>query len=358
MRVYVVLVNFNSWRDTVECLETLFRSDFPDFRVLVCDNGSSDCSLEQLASWAEGNSDYRPPAGGLSRLRGSGLERPVRYASYQREEAEAGGDPAEDAPLVLVDCGGNLGFAGGNNVGLRYALARGDLEFAWLLNNDTVVEPDAMSRLVQRLAEVPRAGLGASTLLHYGDPGRVQALGGGWYCKSLGLAWHLGRLGRWPRTVDREAVERRMSYPVGASVMVSRPFLQEVGLMCEEYFLYFEELDWVLRARGRFRMVYAPESIVYHKVGGSIGTSSNPGRKSLACDYWNARNRIFFTRRFFPRALPTVYLALLGTLLTRVLLGRWDRAAMLLRLLAGGWKRPLNGPAEVGKTIGGGRKAS
>lgn len=357
MRVYVVLVNFNSWRDTVDCLETLFRSDFPDFRVLVCDNGSSDGSLGELSNWAEGNSGYHPPAGELARLRRSGLERPVRYARYQREEAETGGDLADDAPLVLVDCGGNLGFAGGNNVGLRYALARGDFEFAWLLNNDTVVEPDAMSRLVQRLAEVPGGGLGASTLLHYGEPGRVQALGGGWYCKSLGLAWHLGRLGRWPRTVDREAVERRMSYPVGASVMVSRPFLQEVGLMCEEYFLYFEELDWVLRARGRFRMVYAPESIVYHKVGGSIGTSSNPGRKSLACDYWNARNRIFFTRRFFPWALPTVYLALFGTLLTRIILGRWDRVRMLLPLLAGGWKRSAQEISGAEETTGGSRKA-
>jgi len=357
MRVYVVLVNFNSWRDTVDCLETLFRSDFPDFRVLVCDNGSSDGSLDQLSRWADGNSDYRPSAGELSRLRRSELERPVRYARYQREEAETGGDPAEDAPLVLIDCGFNLGFAGGNNVGLRYALARGDFEYAWLLNNDTVVEPDAMRLLAQRMAEVPTAGLGASTLLHYGDPGKIQALGGGWYCKWLGLAWHLGRLGRWPRTVDSRAVERHMSYPVGASVMVSRAFLREVGLMCEEYFLYFEELDWVLRARGRFRMVYAPESIVYHKVGGSIGTSSNPGRKSLACDYWNARNRIFFTRRWFPWALPTVYLALIGTLLTRIILLRWDRVRMLLRLFAGGWKRSAQEISGAEETTGGSRKA-
>lgn len=357
MRVYVVLVNFNSWRDTIDCLETLLRSDFPDFRVLVCDNGSSDGSLDQLARWAEGSCDYHPPDGELSRLRGSALERPVRYARYQKEAAEAGGDPAENAPLVLVDCGGNLGFAGGNNVGLRYALARGDLDYAWLLNNDTVVEPEALGLLVQRLAEVPGAGLGGSTLLHYGDRGRIQALGGGWYCKWLGLAWHLGRLGRWPRKVERDAVERRMSYPVGASLMVSRAFLREVGLMSEEYFLYFEELDWVLRAKARFALVYAPESVVYHKVGASIGTSSNPGKKSLACDYWNARNRIFFTARFFPRALPTVYLVLLGTLSTRILLGRWDRVGMLLRLLAGGWKRSPLDLAKASKNTRGGCEA-
>ena len=340
MKVYAILVNFNGWTDTVECLETLFRSDHHDFRVLVCDNGSTDGSLEKIRAWAERRLDAAAPHGELCRLQQSSLERPLEYAMYGRQEAQAGGDATERARLVLIDCEANLGFAGGNNVGLRYALACGDCDFAWLLNNDTAVEPDAMRRMLERLGGEPRAGICSSTLLHYHDPERVQALGGGWYCKWLGLAWHLGRLGRWPQTVDRDRVERRMSYPVGASMMVTGRFLKEVGLMCEDYFLYFEELDWVLRAGGRFTAVYAPQSVVYHKVGGSIGTSSNPARKSAACDYWNARNRIFFTRRWFPWALPTVYLALVGTLLTRVILGRWSRVPMLLRVLAQGSQLP------------------
>lgn len=335
MTVYAVLVNFNGWSDTVECLESLFRSDHPDFRVLVCDNGSSDGSRERIRAWADGRLDAVAPAGVLCRLQDSTLARPLQYAEYGRQEAEAGGDPAERARLVLIDCGGNLGFAGGNNVGLRYAQARGDCDFAWLLNNDTVVEPDAMRLMVERLTEEPQGGLCASTLLHYHDPGRVQALGGGWYCSWLGLAWHLGRLGRWTGKVNREKVERRMSYPVGASMMVTGRFLKEVGLICEDYFLYFEELDWVLRAGGRFKLVYAPQSVVYHKVGASVGTSSNPARKSAVCDYWNARNRIFFTRRWFPWRLPTVYLTLIATLMVRILLFRWDRVAMLARLLTG-----------------------
>lgn len=322
MKVYVVLVNYNGWRDTIECLESLFSSDLPGFRVVVCDNGSQDGSLDRIEAWARDTTCLS--AMGTTRL-----------ARYRRSEAESGGMSEELAPLVLIDCGGNLGFAGGNNVALRYALSRGDLDYAWLLNNDTVVAPDAMRRMVSRLDESGGSGLCGSTLLHYEAPDRVQALGGGWYCKWLGLAWHLGRLGRWPVQVERGRVERRMSYPVGASLMASRDFIEEVGLMCEDYFLFFEELDWVLRAKGRFALCWAPESVVYHKVGASIGTSSNPARKSAACDYWNARNRIFFSRRFFPEALPTVYLLLVGTLVTRLLLGRWARAAMIARVLTG-----------------------
>ena len=337
MKVYAILVNFNGWTDTVECLETLFRSDHHDFRVLVCDNGSIDGSLERIRARAERRIDAAASHGELSRLQRSLMERPLQYAEYGRQEAEAGGDAAERARLVLIDCGANLGFAGGNNVGLRYARARGDCDFAWLINNDTVVEPNAMRRMVERMVGEPRAGICSSTLLHYHDPKRVQALGGGWYCKWLGLAWHLGRLGRWPQKVDQGQAERRMSYPVGASMMVARRFLGEVGLMCEDYFLYFEELDWVLRGKDRFALVYAPKSVVYHKVGASVGTSSIPARKSVTCDYWNVRNRIFFTRRWFPEALPTVYLALAVTLLARFLLGKCGRGMLLLRvMLAGG----------------------
>ncbi|UFS69717.1 glycosyltransferase family 2 protein [Geomonas sp. RF6] len=337
MSVYVVLVNYNGWEDTVACLDSLFRSDYPRFRVLVCDNGSGDGSLDKIAQWAEGGRSL-PPArrGTLARLHHPPRVRALPFARYDRRAAESGGEVGEEAPLVLIDCGENLGFAGGNNVALRYALARGDFDHAWLLNNDTVVEPDAMRAMAARLAESAEGGLCAATLLHYHDPSRVQALGGGWYCKWLGLAWHLGRLSRWPARPDRDRIERLLHYPVGASMMVSKGFLEEVGLLCEEYFLYFEELDWVLRAAGRYGVVYAPESVVYHKVGASVGTSSNPAAKSAACDYWNARNRIFFTRRWFPEALPTVYLGLLGTLAVRLLLGKWDRAAMLLRLLCGG----------------------
>jgi len=335
MNVYVVLVNYNGWRDTIECLETLFRSR-ASFRVLVCDNGSTDRSLERIAAWAEGLLDFLPLNSPLKRLLHAPLERPLPYARYTKEEAEAGGDAADSVPLVLIECGANLGFAGGNNVGLRYALGRADFDYAWLLNNDTAVEPDALGAMLCRLKEAPGAGLCSSTLLEYHRPERIQSLGGGWYCKWLGLAWHLGRLRRWRGKADRDGIERRMHYPVGASMMVARRFVEEVGLLCEDYFLYFEELDWVLRGKGRFSVVYAPLSVVYHKVGASVGSSSNPAKKSVVCDYWNARNRLYFTRRWFPEALPTVYLALVGTLVTRILLGRWNRVTMLLRLLAQG----------------------
>ena len=310
-RVYIILVNWNGWRDTVECLESLLLLDYPDFRILVCDNGSTDDSLERIRGWAG--------------------EHGLGFLEYRRAAAESGGDPAADPMLTLIAAGENMGFAGGNNVGMRHALARGDFGCCWLLNNDTVVEPDALTHLVARMRRQPDVGICGSTIRLYHERDRTQALGGGRYLPWIGLPWHYGRFTRpGSASVRPERAESRMNYVEGASMLVSRRFLETVGLLSEDYFLYFEEADWAVRGKGLFSLGYAPESVVYHKVGGSIGTSSNPARKSFVCDFYNIRNRILFARRHHPATLPTIYLVLLGELLLRVLLGKWDRAGMIL----------------------------
>lgn len=317
-RVEIILVNWNGWRDTLPCLESLLSLDYPDFGVVVCDNGSTDDSPAMIRQWARRHG--------------------VSCAEYSRREAEAGGDPGKHPWLTLVPTGANLGFAGGNNVGLRYALAR-QVRYCWLLNNDTVVEPDALTHLVARMLQDPGIGICGSSIRMHHDPDRIQALGGGFYHRFLGLPWHFGRFTRWSDSASlQRRAESRMNYVEGASMLVSKEFLAQVGLMGEEYFLYFEEADWALRAKGSFRLGYAPLSVVYHKVGGSIGTSSNPGRKSRVCDFYNVRNRILFARRYHPVTLPTVYLVLLGEVVLRAVLGRWDRVGMILSLMIGGGK--------------------
>lgn len=314
-RVYIIIVNWNGGQDTVECLESLLRMSYPSFTVVVCDNGSSDESLEVIKRWSESNDLC------YNELRSDEV--------YQKDKLDA------DLPLVVIRSSVNLGFAGGNNVGMRYALARGDCAYVWLLNNDTVVETDALTRLVERMEQQASVGMCGSTIRLYHDPEKIQALGGGYYCRWIGLPWHYGRFRMWGKEINQRRAETWMNYVEGASMLVSRKFVEEIGMMCEDYFLYFEETDWAIRAKGRFQMAYAQQSVVYHKVGASIGTSSNPARKSIVCDYFNIRNRILFTKRFFPAALPIIYLLIFGALLLRICLGRWDRVWMIVKLLIG-----------------------
>ena len=329
MKVCVVLVNWNGWADTLECLESLLRGQPGGFTVVLCDNGSTDGSLQRIRDWAEGRLDVAlDPANPLRPLTFPPLPRPIPWAEYGRADAERGGGPG-DPRLVLVDTGENLGFAGGNNVGIRYALARGGFDHLWLLNNDTVVRPDALRRLVEEAERNPDAGIIGSTLLYYDRPDTVQTLGGGTYNWWLGLPRHIGAEEPAGTPLAAEA-RRAMTYVVGASMLVRESFVREVGLLSEEYFLYFEELDWAAR-RGKYTLGYAPESVVYHREGSSTGGKAT-GVKSRVADYHFYRNRVRFTRKFAPALLPAVHLSLLLPMARRARRGEWERVRMLAKL--------------------------
>lgn len=336
-KVYIVILNWNGWRDTIECLEAVLRSDYSNFQVIVCDNDSSDGSLEYIKRWAAGeNGLVATSPHALRHLCSPPIPKPIQYLEVSASEAAscAADAPSGHAPLVLVRTGDNLGFAGGNNVGLRYALSRDDCCFAWLLNNDTVVEADALSRLVSRLRLDPKAGMCGSTLLYYSAPETVQALGGARYNKWTGLVKQLGEGGTHKGIPAHLPKEGCMTYVSGASMLVSKPFLVSIGLMCEDYFLYFEELDWALRSRGKFALAYAPASIVYHKEGASIG-SGKAAKRSLVSEFYSFRNRLKVTRRYFPEAVVTVYMTALLQVMKRIICGDFAKAWLLITVLLG-----------------------
>lgn len=339
--IYIILVNWNGWRDTIECLESVFRLDYHLYRVIVCDNDSEDGSLNHIAEWASGNLAAGCMNPELQHLTSPPCPKPVPFMRVAPEESIDLRTRKER--LFLVETGTNLGFAGGNNVGLRLALAAGDLSYAWLLNNDTVVAPRALTVLIETMKQRPDVGMCGSTLLYYHNPKTIQALGGSVYNRWFARVGQIG-LGRdILHHLTCDEIERQMKYVAGASMIVSRRFLEQVGLMDEKYFLYFEEIDWATRAAGKFEMAYCPASIVYHKEGASIGTSDVKGkRRSPLCERFAARNRILFTRTHYPDALPTVILAMLLSALHRLLTGQFLNFRMVLYGMSLGLSRRSN----------------
>ncbi len=325
--VYVVVLNWNGWEDTIECLQSLCLLEGAKVRIVVCDNDSSDGSLERIRGWAEGERGCLaadPRYGFLAEERA----RPRRVAEWRV------GQPASstgDADLTLIPTGGNLGFAAGCNLGLRYVLERDDAEFVWLLNNDTVVAADALSHLLAKMRERPDVGLCGSTLRYYFEPEAVQCPGGYDFNPWTARVKHIAA----SRTGSgEEAVEPRLRYVCGASVFARVAFLRRVGLMSEQYFLYFEEVDWATRARGGYALGYCAASVVYHKEGRSIGSHRSSGSRSLFSERYLSRNRIVFMRTHYPARVP-VCLAWFGlAALSRFFMGRPTVAKMML---AGAW---------------------
>ncbi len=304
-RLGVVLVNYKGSSDTLECLESLLRSDIP-LRVAVVDNASGDGSDDRIREWASGALAWEPPATELGHLTAPPLEKPVALKVMTAEEAISR-PPGEDR-LVLIRSDANLGFAGGNNVGIRHLLKDPAIEAVWLLNNDTVVEPTAARAILTSIRAEPHVGMIGTVIRYYGAPGTVQALGGMTFNPLTGV--NAGIHGNQPFKApwDGRAAARQADCVLGASLTATRKFVETVGLMSEAYFLYFEEMDWARRNDGRFSIGLARGAIVYHKHGGSIGSSAKKGGRSPQAEYWLLRARLLFYRRYHPLLLPLIWL--------------------------------------------------
>ncbi len=329
----VVLVNWNRWPDTIEALESLLRSDVP-LKVIVVDNASSDGSLEQIAAWAAGHVPAEVASPALAALSQPPLPKPLamrRIAAAEWPTARL----APDDRLVLVDSGGNLGFAGGNNVGLRLLLADAGISTFWLLNNDTVVAPDAARQLAAALAADPAIGMCGAMVRYYWNPDRLQVRNGYRFSFTTGGAKGIAAGAAADGPVDATAVAAATDFVLGASLAVSRPFLEQVGLMEERYFLYYEEIDWAVRAKGRFAIDFAAAATVWHKEGGSIGSSSVKGGRSVAADYWHNRSRLRFIGLHRPWLLPWHWLFTIGIIGRRLARRRPDKARAILKALLG-----------------------
>ena len=331
--IYIVLLNWNAWQDTIACIDSLLPDVARGARIVVCDNASSDNSLQQIESWAAGTL----PAGTadnarLKRLQGHGLSGPKMHR-IGRAQAEAGQAEA-DAQLILIDNGANLGFAAGNNVGLRFALEQADMTHVWLLNNDTLVEPDCLRRMHKRLEDHPRAAVCGSIIHFFDNPEVIQCIGGNRFDIRRGRA--MTSEGRYlhernlPMLSD---IERSLDYLSGCSMLLPRVFLEDVGLMNEDYFLYYEEVDWFTRAQRRFDLLVAGGARLYHREGGSIGSRSWRRGPSVLSDLHMFRSRNRFMRRYYPQWLWRCNLSNGMDVAKRLIKGQWRNALVICRVI-------------------------
>jgi GT2 family glycosyltransferase len=301
--VSIIILNWNGYEDTIQCLESILKLEYDNYRIVVCDNDSADGSLDRIESW---------------------------WKDKQTDLANPGNS---NEYMTLIQTGKNLGFAGGNNIGIRHALLDRECKYVWILNNDTIVEPNSLSALVSKCNLDSDIGICGSKLIYYHDRSKVQAWGGGRYNKWSGISQHIGANQASNLDIDPESIEQNIDYIIGASMLVSRRFLETIGLMNEEYFLYFEELDWIARAGNRYSLGYCHDSIVYHKEGASTGLNGSQANGSRMTDYHAKRSLLIYTRTYAPYALPFIYLNLVMVVFKRLIHGEYYRALTIFRVI-------------------------
>lgn len=268
--VYVVVLNWNGWRDTLQCLNALAAVHYANLHIVVVDNGSTNDSVEQIRR------------------------------TYPQ--------------IVVLETGKNLGFAGGNNPGIQYAL-RQNADFVWLLNNDTEPEPGALEPMVRKAQSDPQIGSVGSVLL---DPDRSGA-----------LAWGGGRVNRWIghiRHANSPRNDRWLDYITAASMLVPRRTLEEVGLLDERYFLYWEDTEFGFRLRKNgWKLAVASESRVIHKENSSTGEN-----RALRTRY-STESAMRFLSDYSPLSGVSTLLFLSVRLAQRLVTGRFREMAIVLQ---------------------------
>ncbi len=280
-RVCVILLNWNGKKDTLECLESLAKVHYEPFQVIVVDNASSDGSVEAIRS---------------------------KYPD-----------------LVILETLENLGFAGGNNVGIRWALEK---NFSWifLLNNDTVVQGDVLEAFLKAAKEKDARLLGAK-IYSYHDRKKIDHLGGLWRPKYA----EFGSPAKGKKDSDGDFVTmQKVDYVSGCALFVHRSVFETIGLLEPKFFLYWEETDFCFRAkRAGFAVWTAPNAHVYHKVS----TSFTGGKPHMHYFWWRSRllwiernctreeKKALYRKVIFPELIKSLRHCFLKSLQTAILLG-------------------------------------
>lgn len=240
-RVSIITINYNQLQVTCALLDSLRKVTYPAVEVIVIDNHSAE--------------DPRPVIG-------------ERYPEVK---------------LIVSD--ENLGFAGGNNLGIR--ASQGD--YLLFLNNDTEVDPGFLEPLVELFESRPEAGIASSKILYYNSGGTIQ------YAGSTRIDPYTGRskrIGYMEKDNGQHSLLRETDLAHGAAMMVPRRVIDQVGMMPELFFLYYEEVDWCesIKKAG-YKIFFVPNSRVYHKESMSIG------KRSTLKTYYMTRNRLLYMRR-------------------------------------------------------------
>ena len=316
-RVIVTIVAMAGAGMVVDCVRAILAGDTVPSAVVIVENAGGD-ALQRLR-------DQLAEAGILREGRSQTTAAGVGLDSY------GGGN---GRPMIrLCNPGTNLGYAGGNNLAIDKSPVP-VWDAVWVLNPDTIPEPRALEALIAR-AEETGAGIVGSRLLFTGS-GRVQTWGGLRWSLWFGRGRYLGFLHDPDERPDIAAVERQLDFVSGASMFVTRRFVETTGLMDDGFFMYGEDVDWCLRGRrGGFEMAYAHDSVVRHIHGATAGSSRVRAKRSTFSIYYGERNKVLLMRKHLgvlaPLAIACASLASVEYLL------RTRSLSQFLTALRGWW---------------------
>jgi GT2 family glycosyltransferase len=258
-KVAIIILNWNGLEDTIECLEFLRKIPYPNYEVIVVDNGSKGNDAQVLDE---------------------------KFGDY----------------IHLIRNDKNYGYTGGNNIGIKYALDKSAPDYFLILNNDTIVAPDFLGQLIKAAESDASIGMVGSKVYYYDFPNRIQGAGGKVNMRT-GRASLIG-----VKEIDagQYDTKQEVDYLFGCCLLVKKDVIHKVGLFDESYFCYWDETDYCFRVKkAGYKVVYVPEAKIWHKapLKLKVWNKTSVGDKASGLPYYYmARNNFKFMRKHATKA--------------------------------------------------------
>lgn len=258
--IYICLVNYNGYEDTIECIESLKNITYENYKIIIVDNASTDNSYEILKKL---------------------------YNNY---------GIASGCDIIAND--NNGGFSVANNIAIRHAIKNG-AEYVLLLNNDTVVKPELLDELLKSFQRNKDAGIVGGKIYHYDNSSLIDHAGGDIdLVKYTTSHYGLNQLDN-----ENYNFEKEVGFISGCLMLIKREVFEKVGFLPEEYFMYYEDTDFCLKAKEKgYKLIYNPKGVIYHK-----GAKSSGGSESVFYVEWSTRNRIIFMNKYKTKGVLFIY---------------------------------------------------
>ncbi|MGV3026525.1 glycosyltransferase family 2 protein [Clostridium thermobutyricum] len=300
-RTYVILLNYNTYVDTIECMESFKTNNYENYCIIIVDNCSLNDSIEKIRKWMIGKN--------FLEVNDSDEEIDLKNNTY-----------------ILIKSKDNRGFASGNNKAIRQLIKlKSESDNVWILNNDTIIEKNSLEILANEVQENEFLG---AILVDFRDKKSIQTMGG----------FRLSKMSGVPKKNNKNILidnidsikYKDIDFISGASIFMKLDTLKKVGYIPEEYFMYWEDCDWCYMAKKKnIKMSYSKKAIIFHKEGKSIG---NRSFNQYELDF---KNCLKFFSKYYPQYIKFIIINKLTSNILSALKNRVNVANVLKASLMG-----------------------
>lgn len=314
--VAVIVLNYNNFKDTIECIESIQNLNNTPGAIIIVDNFSKDNSVNEIKKFL--------------------LNTNVDIDKF-----------------YILQLNSNEGYSKGNNEGIKFIKDIKKIKSYWILNNDTIVDKYSLDKLCLRMNQENKPSIIGSTIVHAHDMKTLQCASG--YCSILKIAFDKPLLSGIKindlLNVNARNIEKKISYVIGASFFIHADVLK-IGYLREDFFLYAEEMEYCIRAKKHgIPLLWAKDSIVYHKEGGTTKASSSSYRFPEWVDYLMLRNRIRVIVEHFTWLLPLCWICSPVIIFKRLLLRKPLRLHLIYKAMSDGTVGRMGKPIQFERRV-------